>query len=174
MKSTLFLSALVAGVLTIAPVRNAAADDYKMYHGSGCKVFGATAWTDLQFGASGVTNLTNVAKNIICPLIKDSDAAWDGDAGVPVNNAMVHLHWRTGPVASTITCNAYVSDSEGVLLETTSYNSGVQGGGNTFNASLNGLDSQGNSDHAQSMILCTLGPRASLMYYYLYEQGDTN
>lgn len=174
MKTTLILSALAAGVLTIAPVRNAAADDYKIYHGSGCKVFGATAWTDLHFAAAGISNLTNSAKNIICPLVKDNDAAWDGNAGVPVATASVHFHWRTGPVPSSLTCNVYTSDSEGTLLETTTYNSGPQGGGNTFNADIAGLDTFGSGNHAQAMMLCTLGPRASLQYYYLFEQGDTN
>lgn len=174
MKTTLILSALAAGVLTIAPVRNAAADDYKIYHGSGCKVFGATAWTDLHFAAAGIFNLTNTPKNIICPLVKDDDSAWDGNGGVPLRNASVHLHWSTGPVPSSITCNVYVSNSDGTLFETTTYNSGSQGGGNTFNADISGLDSNFSSNHAQAMMLCTLGPRASLQYYYLWEQGDTN
>lgn len=174
MRHALTTAALATTLLCLALPATSYAADTKVHHGSSCKVFGSTAWTDLQFGASGIINLTNAPRNIICPLVKDDDAPWDGNAGAPLNAANVHLHWRTGPVAAAMACSVHVSDSEGVLLESTSFNSGVIGGFNQEIGDLIGLDTFGSGNHAQAMMLCTMGPRTALSYYYLFEQGDTN
>lgn len=177
MKATFIAAALTAAILSMAPTGNAnAADDYKMYAGSGCKVFGSTAWTDLQFGAAGIINLTNNPKNIICPLVKDSEVLFDGDAGVPVNSASVHLHIANGPVAAQTVCNVYVMENNstyGGVVETTSVSTGVMGAGVENNFTASGLNGATVSNHTSTMMLCTLGPRAILRYYYFYEQGAT-
>ncbi len=68
-------SALLAASVLSAPAY--AASDFKMYHGSDCKVFGATAWTDLNFTGFGVKNLQASGRNVICPVTKDQEASVD-------------------------------------------------------------------------------------------------
>jgi len=176
MKATITSAVLTAALLTLAGTHDALAGSYAMYAGSGCKVFGATAWTDLQFGASGVANLTSSPRNVICPLVKDSEGVWDGTAGAPVNSAFVHFHVKAGSVASRTTCNVYVVDSyaAGGVVQTLGIDTGTlaastDNGGQSA-AYLNGATS---GEHTNAMILCTLGPKATLRNYYLYEQGAT-
>ncbi len=115
MKTTYLCATLVAVGLSLALASPAKAGDYndsKGYAGSGCKVFGDTAWTDLQFGATGIKNKTSTPKNIICPIPKDADSAWDGTSTA---GAMVLFHVRTGNRPMTSTCNFYSVDSQGTI-----------------------------------------------------------
>jgi len=176
MKVTVFSGVLTAAVLALAAPPAAMAASYAMYAGSGCKVFGATAWTDLQFGAAGVANLTSSPKNVICPLVKESEGVWDGSAVSPTNTALVHFHIKAGAVASRTTCNVYVSDSYagGGLLQTVGIDTGTLAAG-TDNSGQNAMALNGGTtgEHVNAMILCTRGPKAVLRNYYLYEQGTT-
>lgn len=171
MKVSLISTALVAALLIAAPVQRADAIDKKMYAGSGCKVFGSTAWTDLQFGAAGVTNLTAVAKNIICPIIKDTEASWDGGF---TNPAAVHYHLRTGNNTQKSACHAYVANAAGTLLNT--YSVVVGGIANTeYERDLFWFNDNGSTgDHVQATILCTLGAAARLNYYFVIEGAVTD
>ncbi len=174
MKISFISSALAVAVLGLAmtPGDAAAADFTKTYAGSGCKVFGSTAWTDLQFGARGITNLTNVPKNIICPIIKDSEASWDSSA---TSAASMHYHMQTGNNALTTTCNVYVVDDHGNLLNT--YSSTVGGSPATeYFDTLSGFDGNARpfGDHQQATMLCTLAAGARLNYYTIQERDPTD
>jgi hypothetical protein len=179
MKATLIVTALAAAVLTMAPTGNAsAASDYKMYAGSGCKVFGATAWTDLQFGAAGIINLTTSPKNIICPIIKDSEGAYDSSAITPANAASMHLHIATGAIGSRSVCNVYTIDNGtgGVYVgvtETNTFDTGNLAAGTETNGSISNWDGTADGLHTSVMMLCTLGPKATLRFYQVWEQGAT-
>lgn len=155
-----------------------ATDDYKMYAGSGCKVFGSTAWTDLQFSAAGIINLTSNPKNIICPIVKDSEGAYDSSAGVPVNAAAMHAHVAAGSVASRTVCNVYNIDNgaDGTYLgvtETNTYDTGTLAASTEDNFAISNWDGAADGYHTSVMMLCTLGPKAVLRFYYIYEQGNT-
>lgn len=179
MKATFIATALTAAILSMAPTGEAnAANDYKMYAGSGCKVFGSTAWTDLHFAAAGIINLTNVPKNIICPIIKDSEGAYDSGVAVPVNSASMHLHIASGNVGSTTVCNVYTIDngSGGTFVgvtETNTYNTGAMPANTEYNSGISGWDGEAQGLHTSVMMLCTLGPKATLRYYNVIEQGAT-
>ena len=179
MKATFIATALTAAILSMAPTSNANASDTKVYAGSGCKVFGSTAWTDLQFGASGIINLTANPKNIICPIVKDSEAAYDGDAGVPVNAPTSHMHIAAGSVASSTTCNIYTIDNgtSGTYVgvtETSTYSTGVLAAGTEVNFGIDGWTGTADPLHTSVMMLCTLGPKATLRFYRITEQGASD
>lgn len=155
-----------------------AANDSKVYAGSGCKVFGSTAWTDLHFSAAGITNLTSSPKNVICPIIKDSEGAYDGDAGVPVNAPSMHLHIASGNVGSTSVCNVYTIDngSGGTYVgvtETSTYNTGPMPASTEYNDGIFSWTGESDGLHTSVMMLCTLGPKAALRFYRVTEQGNT-
>ena len=179
MKATFIATALTAAVLSMAPTSNAnAANDSKVYAGSGCKVFGSTAWTDLQFGAAGIINLTVNPKNIICPIINDSEVAYDGDAGVPVNYPSSHMHIASGNVGSTTVCNIYTIDNGAGgtyvgVTETSTYNTGAMAAGTEVNFGISGWTGTADPLHTSVMMLCTLGPKATLRFYRVTEQGAT-
>lgn len=169
------LSAATAAAMACAFAPTAAhAGDYKVYHGSDCKVFGATAWTDLNFTGFGVKNIAASARNVICPIIKDSGARWDADAVSPTNYAYVHAHVRNeSGVTSTSVCTVYVT----ALNDTSQYNAYTMSftnvpSGSDWNLSTNYLVSVGASlgwDHDKAYMLCALAPGARLTGYYLYE-----
>lgn len=168
MKATFIATALTAAVLSMAPTGNANAADSKMYAGSGCKVFGSTSWTDLHFGAAGITNVSGSPKTVICPLIKDSESGWDDGA---TNDAFVHYHLRSGPNTQLSTCNVYVTGSDGSIGQTLTTQAG--GAANTeYNRDIFYFNDTGgfSSNHEHATMLCILAPGARLNYYYLYEQ----
>jgi hypothetical protein len=174
MKLTFVATALAAAILSVAPVRDANAGSYAMYAGSGCKVFGATAWTDLLFGARGITNLSTSAKNIICPIVKESEGDWDATATTPVNFATVHFHVTSGNNTLITACNVYVVDAEGTLMNT--YSRTVGGTPNTqYNDTLDYFqdNTSWGGDHNMATMLCTLAPGARLNFYQLSEGGST-
>jgi len=175
MKILLGATVLTAALLSLAVTPAALAGSTAMYAGSGCKVFGATAWTDLQFGANGIANLTSSPRNVICPLVKESEAVWDGSAVSPTNTAAVHYHIKAGAVASRTVCNVYVSDSQsgGGVIQTIGIDTGTIAANSDYNDTTAGLNGAVFGDHTNAMILCTLGPKAVLRNYYLYEQGAT-
>lgn len=173
MKATSLISTvLAAALLSLVPTQQANAVDTKMYAGSGCKVFGSTAWTDLQFGAAGITNLTGVAKNVICPIVKDSEGDWDN--GV-TNPASLHFHLHTGNNSQVSTCNVYVNAYDGSLQSTRTVAVGGTPNSDTY-ADLYYFDdgAAGYSTHEQATMLCTLAPGARLNYYYVYETTATD
>lgn len=175
MKTTCYGFVLAASVAAgMLPVKDANAGDTKVYAGSGCKVFGSTAWSDLQFGANGIINLTNVPKNVICPIVKDVEADYDGTT----NYGYVHLHTATGAVAARTVCNIYTinGDSGGTVLNTYTLDSGTRPASSDLDqttTTLVGSAANGGS-HVSMMMLCTLGPQARLRFYYLSEIGATN
>ncbi len=151
--------------------------DIKVYHGSDCKVFGSTAWTDLSFSGYGVKNLATSARNIICPITKDSQGVWDGAASVQTNLAFVFVRLMTGSVAASYNCTVYVTTLNDVVSSNSySLSSGGSVAANTLGQHntpyLQSVDSwAGWSDKAY--MLCTLGPQVRLLGYYLNEYGTT-
>jgi len=166
---------LTVGLLGLAGTSPVHATDFKMYAGSGCKVFGSTAWTDLQFSAAGVINLTTTPKNVICPLIKDSEGLYDSSATTPVNAANVHVHIKSGAATSRTICNIYVIDfATGFgLVDTNTIDTGGMAANTEFSGDSGALDGGGFGDHTDVMMLCTLGSKAGLKAYSLSEQGPT-
>lgn len=169
--------AAVAMACAFAPT-TAHASDYMVYHGSDCKVFGATAWTDLNFTGFGVKNIAASARNVICPIAKDSGTRWDADADVPTNYATVHAHIRNeSGVAATSICTVYVT----ALNDTTQYNAYSMSftsipSGSDSNRSTDYLVSVTNSlgwDHDKAYMLCALAPGARLTGYSLWESAGT-
>ncbi|MGO4549840.1 hypothetical protein AB4059_01880 [Lysobacter sp. 2RAF19] len=174
MKLTFVAAALAAAILSVVPARDANAGSNAMYAGSGCKVFGTTAWTDLLFGARGISNTSASPKNIICPIVKESEGDWDAAADTPINQASVHFHVTTGNNTLMTACNVYVVDAEGTLMNT--YSIAVGGVPNaqynqTFSAFQDNTSWGG--DHNMATMLCTLAPGARLNFYQLYEGGTT-
>lgn len=168
---TLFAGAAVALVFgataLVVPAAHAAAD-YKMYHGSDCKVFGATSWTDLNFTGFGVKNIAASPRNIICPLTKDIEASIDGTT----NSGFVHFHLQSPANASSISCTLYTTS----LYDDSSYNTNGTGGKNYAAAGNDNWtvvvpNGFGDYTHEKYYMLCTLGPGMRLLGYYLYENG---
>lgn len=170
-----FLTALAAAVVltTLLPIQQASASDRKNYAGSGCKVFGSTAWTDLQFGARGITNLSAAPKNIICPIVKDSEGQWDGAHTTPTNAATVNLWLKAGPNTQKTTCNVYIVNATGTLQNT--YSNQTTGTPNIYDTMVLGpFDSVYVGSQQHATMLCTLAPGARLNYYYVTEPGNTD
>lgn len=160
-------SALLAAAAISTPAY--AATDLKMYHGSDCKVFGATAWTDLNFNGFGVRNVQTSGRNIICPLVKDVEASIDNVA----NFGGVHIHLFAPPAGGTAVCTVYSTVQEDVTSNTSDTTGGLAlSGGNNFTdlviptqIAVNGYS------HEKYFLLCSLGPGVRLTGYYLSESG---
>ncbi len=135
-------------------------------------MYGTTAWTDLGFGWQGIFNTTASPKVIVCPLIKDSEADWDGDAGVPTNAAYIDVHWRAGAQATTITCTAYTTRTN-TLTSARTTNRAMPAGTND-NFDLLNLASSGNPNDAGSIMICNLGAKGVLQHYRLVEPAATD
>ncbi len=160
---------LLATVLGATAWHTANAEDFKDYAGSGCKVFGSTAWTDLQFGARGIVNKTSSPKNIICPIIKDDNSAWDG--GTNGHNAAIELFLTSGDNTKTSTCNVYTADADGTLLNT--YSGSTSGVAYTRDSIyLENFVGDTTSNLGSAMVLCTLAANARLQYYYVWEEDN--
>ena len=145
-----------------------AASDQKDYHASGvCKVYGSTPWSSLGFGWQGVNNATTAPVNIICPIIKDSNIAWDGAAVTPANYAYVHIHGRSGNVAANINCAVYTNYANG-LTDTQSL-SLVMNASTTNSFTDSGYLNSPYGDDQGSMMLCQLGQKTSLVHYTVHE-----
>lgn len=169
---TLKLTALstVLAVLTLSTPPVNAATDYKDYHASGgCKVYGATPWTSIGFGWQGTFNTTTSPIQIICPIIKDTNAAWDGTAVTPTNPTTVHTHARSGNVAATVTCTIYTNYADS-LTSTVTISMPMGANVSNWNASSGYLTSPFGSDQG-SMMLCNLGPKTALVHYTVREGG---
>lgn len=161
-------SALLAASVFSAPAY--AASDLKMYHGSDCKVFGATAWTDLNFTGFGVKNTQTTARNIICPLTKDQEGSLDG--GV-TNSASIHVHYFTGAAGGSISCTVYSTVFEDVSTVTSATTGPISApaGNNLFNLTIQANAAVNGYSHEKFYLLCTLGSNVRLTGYYLYESG---
>lgn len=166
------LAGAMVGVLALMQAPQAEALDIKAHHGSECKVYGTTAWTDLGFGWQGIYNTTDVAKVIVCPLVKDSEADWDGDAVTPTNSAYIDVHYKTAGPATAITCTAYVSRTS-TLTSSKTINQAIPQGGQGF-ADILALQSAGTPNDAGSIMICNLGRQAVLQHYRLIEPAATD
>jgi hypothetical protein len=161
-------TALVFGAAALVAPAAHAGSDYKMYHGSDCKVFGATSWADLNFTGFGVKNIAATPRNIICPLTKDMDGSIDGIT----NTGSVHFHLQSPATASSISCTLYTTS----FYDDTSYNTFGTGGKN-YAAAMNDYwtitlpNGFGDYTHEKYYMLCTLGPSMRLLGYYLLESG---
>lgn len=160
-------SALLAASVLSAPAY--AATDFKMYHGSDCKVFGATAWTDLNFTGFGVKNTQATARNIICPVTKDQEGSLDG----VTNFASTHIHFFAGPTGGTANCTAYSTIQEDASTVTSSSTGPVvlAAGNNNYSINFQPNAAPNGYTHEKFYLLCTLGSNVRLTGYYLYEAG---
>ena len=171
MKYNLIASATV-GLLALLHASTTAATDIKAHHGSECKVYGTTAWTDLGFGWQGIFNTTNASKVIVCPLVKDSEVDWDGDDVAPVNAAYVDVHYRAPGPASSISCTAYVNRTTG-LTSSKSIAVAIPAGSQD-NANIEALQSNGTPNDLGAIRICNLGAKAVLQHYRLVEPAATD
>ena len=154
--------------MVLAMTSAQAASDHKDYHASGgCKVYGSTPWTSLGFGWQGLFNTTTSPVNVICPIVKDTESAWDGSAVTPANYTYVHVHARSGNVAANVTCAVYTSYADG-LTETQSISIPMAANNANAYASSGYLNSPFYADQG-SMMLCQLGPKTALVHYTVYE-----
>lgn len=167
----LFGTALI-GALSLANTPSANATDIKAHHGSECKVYGTTAWTDLGFGWQGVYNSTATPKVIVCPLVKDSEAEWDGDALTPVNSAYVDIHWRATSTAKSFTCTVYTNRQDGLTKAATATDNTSPGVSSNFD--ILALDSSGSPNDAGAILICNLGAKATLQHYRLVEPAASD
>lgn len=165
------LAGALFGVLALH-ASSANAIDIKAHHGSECKVYGTTAWTDLGFGWQGVFNTTATPKVVVCPLVKDSETNWDGTALEPLNAAYVDVHYRTGVTASTITCTVYTSRTN-QLTSSATFTVPIPANSQD-NYDLTGLVSNGTPNDVGSVMICNLGPKAVLQHYRLVEPALTD
>jgi hypothetical protein len=140
-----------------------------VYHGSDCKVFGATAWTDLNFTGFGVKNTQTTGRNVICPITKDMEAAVDGST----NFASMHAHVFAGLSGGTINCTVYstvLEDASTVASNTTGAMS-LTSGNNYFDLVIPAASSVNGFTHEKHYLLCNLGPNVRLTGYYFLESG---
>lgn len=165
------LAGALFGVLALH-ASSANAIDIKAHHGSECKVYGTTPWTDLGFGWQGIFNTTDVAKVIVCPLVKDSETNWDGTALEPLNAAYVDIHYRAGATPTSITCTVYTSRTS-TLTSSATMTQPIPANSQT-NYDLTGLVSNGSPNDVGSIMICTLGGKAILQHYRLVEPALTD
>jgi hypothetical protein len=160
-------SALLAASVLSAPAY--AASDFKMYHGSDCKVFGATAWTDLNFTGFGVKNLQASGRNVICPVTKDQEASVDN----VTNFASTHIHFFAGASGGTANCTAYSTIQEDASTVTSATTGPVvlSPGNNNYSISFQPNAAPNGYSHEKFYLLCNLGPNVRLTGYYWYESG---
>jgi opacity protein-like surface antigen len=160
-------SALLAASVLSAPAY--AATDFKMYHGSDCKVFGATAWTDLNFTGFGVRNVQTAGRNVICPLTKDQEGSLDG----ATNTAYVHLHYFNPPAGGSINCTVYSTVFEDVSTVTSSTSGPLTttAGNQLFDLAIQANPAANGYNHEKFYLLCNLGPGVRLTGYSLGEYG---
>lgn len=160
-------SALLAAMAISAPAY--AASDYKMYHGSDCKVFGATAWTDLNFNGFGVRNVQASGRNIICPLVKDMEGSVDN----VTNFGAVHIHLFAPPAGGTAVCTVYSTVFEDVTSNTSDTTGGMTlvAGNNLTDLSITTQVAINSYNHEKYFLLCSLGAGVRLTGYSLSESG---
>jgi hypothetical protein len=167
------MAAVLGMAITSLPAQ---ALEYQAHSGSECKVFGATAWTDLHFSAAGVTNLSATPKNVICPLVKKTSGNWDSAALTPTNAASLHAHIRSGAVASRTVCTVYAVNGQegGSVTDSYALDTGTLSASTEYIGSSDGLDTTHiDPAHSTALLLCTLGPKAILRFYNFYEQAGT-
>jgi hypothetical protein len=170
MKQLLFAAATTTTVLATslmsAPAN--AASDYKVYHGSDCKVFGATAWTDLNFTGFGVKNTQTTGRNVICPITKDMEGSVDNST----NFASLHIHFYAGLAGGSVNCTVYstiLEDASSVASNTTGAMTLISG--NNYTDLTVPPMAALNSNHEKHYLLCNLGPNVRLTGYYFLENG---
>ncbi len=181
MKPGIVIATFVVGLSALGVLQQSnATSDVKQYHGSDCKVFGSTAWTDLAFSGYGVKNLASSARQVICPLTKDQETAWDGTATGGANG---RIYVQAGAVNAAVTCTVYVTTNhDGVVtVNTYAHAFGVLPANTETEAFIAPSDSAsltsvpgGNNWEDKAYMLCTLGPQTRLKGYYLYEHGATH
>ncbi len=180
MKLAITAAACVVGLSALVLAPGARALDLEMHHGSECKVFGSTAWTDLAFSGYGVKNLQSSARQVICPITKDADSLWTGTI---TGGANVRVFVEAGSVNAAVTCTAYVTSSNPAFPTVNTY--AYQFGQIAANSSADGFLSPGNPDMSsvsgsnnfvedKIYMLCTLGPQTRLKSYYIYEFAATD
>lgn len=172
MNTKMLLSTALAGVLWMSFAPSAGATDIKAHHGSECKVYGTTSWADLGFGWQGIYNTTETPKVIVCPLVKDSESNWDGDALTPTNAAYVDVHYKATTKAGSITCTAYVSRQSG-LTSAKTFTDNIPKQSESF-TNIDALVSNGSPNDAGSIMICNLGGKAVLQHYRLVEPAATD
>ncbi len=178
MKLAITAAACAVGLSAVVVAPGARAADFEMHHGSECKVFGSTASTDLAFSGYGVKNLQSTARQVICPITKDSETTWDGTFTAGAN---VRVYVEAGSVNAAVTCTAYVTSNNPSATTVNTYAFGF--GQLAANSSSDGFLNQGlqmssvaASSHFEDKIyiLCTLGPQTRLKGYYSYEHAVTD
>ncbi len=180
MKLGIMIATCVVGLSALGVSQQAkAAYDLKQYHGSDCKVFGSTAWTDLAFSGFGVKNLASSARQVICPLTKDQDIPWDGTTVAGANG---RIYVQAGAVNAAVTCTVYVTTNHDGVVTVNSYAKafGLLAANTETEDFITPSDSAsitsvpgGFSWEDKAYMLCTLGPQTRLKGYYLYEYGTT-
>lgn len=166
--------AVALSVLGVGP--EARAVDVKRHHGSDCKVFGSTAWTDLAFSGYGVKNLQSGVRQVICPVTMDSESSWDGTESF---GAGIKVYVETGQVDAAVTCTAYVTSNNPAVttVNTYTYAFGRLAANTAAESFLStGLFSSvpgGIYWEDKIYMLCTLGPQVRLKGYFSLEYGAT-
>lgn len=166
------LAGALFGVLALH-ASSANAIDIKAHHGSECKVYGTTAWTDLGFGWQGIFNTTASAKVVVCPLVKDSETNWDGDQVSPLNGAYVDVHYKAAGPSTSMTCTIYTSRTSTLTSAKTANIANIAANSQS-NVDITGLVSNGTPNDAGSIMICSLGANALLQHYRLVEPALTD
>ncbi len=179
MKPAMTTAAFLVALSALGATPRARAIDREMHHGSECKVFGSTAWTDLAFSGYGVKNLQSTARQVICPVTKDSESTWEG-AYVAAADMTVYV--ETGSVDAYVTCTAYVTSNNPAVTGVNTYahafgllpaNTAAQS--NLSNSYARFASLAGSAFYEDKIyMLCTLGPQVRLKSYYIYEMAATD
>ncbi len=178
MKLSMMTAACVGALAALGASPQARAIDFDFHHGSECKVFGSTAWTDLAFSGYGVKNLQSSARQVICPVTKNAESAWDGSFTAGAN---MKVYVETGAVGAAVTCTAYVtSDNAAVTgVNTYAHAFGLLAANTSSESFLSSgveMSTLPGSNYWEDKIymLCTLGPQSRLKGYYIYEYSATD
>jgi hypothetical protein len=81
------------------------------------------------------------------------------------------MHARSGGVAANVTCSIYTNFSTG-LTSTVTFQAAM--GANTTGYNTSGYLDSPYADDAGSMMMCQLGPKATLIHYTVHETWSTN
>ncbi len=178
MKLSMMTAACVGALAALGASPQARAIDFDFHHGSECKVFGSTAWTDLAFSGYGVKNLQSSARQVICPVTKNAESAWDGTATAGAN---IRVYVEAGAVAAAVTCTGYVTSENAAVTGVNTYSKAFgQIPANTasddFLLPFSQFSTLPGSNYWEDKVymLCTLGPQTRLKGYYIYEYAATD